>query len=175
MDNDTSSINMRDIIGYNKIIAAMDKGYTLSNIKEIMDKSGGTISISIDGSDYITCESMARASEGTGIPTSTLAQHKNKANVEHPIIRLKDGKIYVIRFEGFKAINVEKTRSKKLGRPITLLVNGVDLVTYRTLSKAAKEVGTSIRSLTYHYNKSQGNDNPKTFSSNGNTYQFCIE
>ena len=116
---------------------------------------------------------MARASEGTGIPTSTLAQHKNKANVEHPVIRLRDGKIYVIRFEGFKDLNVEKTRPKNFGKPITLLINGVDLITYKTLSEAAREIGTPIRTLAYHYNKSQGNGNPKTFKSNGNTYQFC--
>ena len=164
-------------MGYNKIIKAMDKGYTLENIKEMVggktDKKGGAISVSIDGGDYITYESMARASEGTGIPISTLAQHKNKANIEHPVIRLRDGEIYVIRFEGFKDLNAEKSRPKKFGKPITLLVNGVNLITYKMLSEAAKEIGTAIRSLSYRYNKSQGNGNPKTFKSNGNTYQFC--
>ena len=118
---------------------------------------------------------MAIASKGTGIPTSTLAQHKNKANIEHPVIRLRDGKIYIIRFEGYKDLNVEKTRPKIFGKPITLLINGVDTVRYRTLSEAAKEIGTPTRTLAYRYNKSQGNgnDNPKTFKSNGNTYQFC--
>ena len=115
---------------------------------------------------------MARASKGTGIPTSTLAQHKNKANVEHPVIRLRDGKIYIIRFEGYKDLNVEKTRPKKFGKPITLLVNGVDIVTYRMLSEAAKEIGTPTRTIAYCYNKSHGSNNQKTFEANGNTYQF---
>ena len=43
-DNVMKSIKMRDIIGYNKIIKAMDKGYTLENIEEIIkgkkDKKG---------------------------------------------------------------------------------------------------------------------------------------
>ena len=167
---------MKDIMGYNKVKKAIDEGHTLSDIMAtIKDKSGGTISISIDGNEYITYENMAEASEGTGIPTSTLAQHKNKANVEHSVIRLRGGKIYVIRFEGYKDINVKDTRPKKLGKSLTLLVNGDYLKTYGTLSEAASEIGTSLRSLTYHYNKSQGNDNPKTFKSNGNTYQFCTQ
>ena len=111
-DNVMKSIKMADIIGYNKMIKATERGYTLENIEEMIrgkkDKKGGLISISIDGSDCITYESMASAFKRTGIPTSTLAQHKNKANVEHPIIRLRAGSIYVIRFEGYEDLNVEK-------------------------------------------------------------------
>ena len=172
---DIKSIKMRDILGYNTIIIVMDKGYSLEEIKEmIKDTNGGTISISIDGNDPIIYESMARASSETGIPTDSLAQYKNKADVIHPITRLRNGKIYVIRFEGFKDKNVEDTRPKKLGKSITLLVNGSDLITYRTLTEASEEIGTSLKLLRYHHYKSQGNGNPKTFKSNGNTYQFCI-
>ena len=47
------------------------------------------------------------------------------------------------------------------------------MVTYKSLSEAAREIGTATRKLAYRYNRSQGNGNPKTFESNGNTYQFC--
>ena len=44
VDNVIKSIKMRDIMGYNKIIKAMDRGYTLENIEEMIkgkkDKKG---------------------------------------------------------------------------------------------------------------------------------------
>ena len=36
VEDDTKSIKMRDLMGYNKIIKAMDKGYTLENIEEMI-------------------------------------------------------------------------------------------------------------------------------------------
>ena len=171
---DSQTIKFRELLGYERVKALIDKGYTFEEVKEsIKGNSYGAISIAIDEGAPINYKSIAEASYQTGIPTSKLARYKNKANVVHPIRVNNEGKLDTIRYEGFEDKDSENKSSKKLGKSITLLVNGKDLVTYKTITEASKEIGISHDLIRYYRNKAYGN-NPKQMKSNGNTYKICL-
>ena len=167
-------IKYRDIIRYEKVKALIDKEHTLEEIKEsIKEQSHGVISITIDEEPPIKYRTISEACCQTGIPISKLIRFKNNANVIHPIrVNIKE-KLYTIRYEGFDDKDDENKDPKKIGRSITLLVNGKDLVTYNSITKASKEIGISDSLIRYYYNKAHGKS-PKQMKSNGNTYKFCL-
>ena len=168
-------IKYRDLLGYERVAALIDKGHTLEEIKEsIKGQNYGVISIAINEGPSISYRTIAEASYQTELPISKLARYKNKANVVHPIKINNGGKLYTIRYEGFDDKDDEIKEPKKLGRSITLLINEKDLVTYRSLREASSETGISHDLIRYYHNKTYGK-NPKQIKSNGNTYKICID
>ena len=130
-------IKYRDILGYERVAALIDKGHTLEEIIEsIKGQSHGVISI--DEEPPINFKTISEASYQTGIPISKLIRFKNKANVIHPIRVNIKGKLYMIRYEGFDDKVNENKEPMKLGRSMTLLVNGKDLVTYNSITEESK-------------------------------------
>ena len=168
-------IKYRDILGYERVAALIDEGNTLEDIKEsIKGQSYGVISIAIDEGLPISFWTISEASYQTGLPISKLARYKNKTNVVHLIKANDGGKLYTIRYEGFEDKDDEIKEPKKLSRSMMLLINGKDLVTYRSLTEASRETGISHDLMRYYRNKAYGK-NPKQIKSNGNTYKICID
>ena len=90
----------------------------------------------------------------------------------HPVTFNKNGDVYTLSFEGFvDKVCIPSDRPKRLGKPITLYVDGIKPITYETMTKAAKELGISVQTLRYHCCKSNGK-NSATFYSNGNCYRI---
>ena len=150
-------IKYRDILGYERVAALIDGSHTLEDIKEsIKGQSYGVISIAIDEGPSISYRTISEASYQTGIPIIKLIRFKNKANVVNPIRVNIKGKLYTIRYEGFDDKDNENKDPKKIGRSITLLVNGKDLVTYNSITEASKEIDISDSLIRYYYNKAHG-------------------
>ena len=139
-----NEIKFRDLLGYEKITELLDKGHTLGEIEErIKSQKQHVMTITIDEGIPVGYNTLSEASYRTGISINRLIRYKNKANIVHPIIVNNKGKTYTIKFNGFDDKDNEDKRPKRLGRSITLLINGKDLVTYRTITEASKETGIS--------------------------------
>ena len=170
-----NEIRFRDLLGYEKITALLNKGHTLGEIEEkIKSKKQHVIIISIDEDEPIGYNTLSEASYRTGISINRLIRYKNKANIVHPISFNNKGKMCTIRFDGFEDRDNEDKRPKRFGRSITLLISGKDLVTYRTITEASKENGISDGLIRYYRNKAYGNSS-KEIEYNGNTYKICLD
>ena len=70
---DLSSITPRDFVEFLKVKEVIDKGHSLENLKNMFGGSNGKlITISLNGGDPITYESITKASKETGIPIKKL-------------------------------------------------------------------------------------------------------
>ena len=124
----------------------------MENLKNMFGfNNGKLITISLNGGDPITYESITKASKETGIPIKELYRCKGKANLVRPVTFSKDGDVYTLSFEYFvDKVCIPSDRPKRLGKPITLYVDGIKPITYETMTKAAKELGISVQTLRYH-------------------------